>query len=69
VANREGKRPENRQDDIIKTNLKEVIGITGFLGFVLRTVIEKKTMFRRLNGFPSSDEGGDTYSVGSLRKS
>jgi hypothetical protein len=39
VENLEGKRPENRREYIIKTNLKEVIRITGFLGFVHRTVI------------------------------
>jgi hypothetical protein len=40
--------------------------------FVHRPVLEKlkNTMFRKLDLFPFSGEwGGDTYSVGSLRKS
>jgi hypothetical protein len=48
-----------------------IFSITGFLEFVHRPVFYKleNTTFRKLDLFPSSGEGGDTYSVGSLRKS
>jgi hypothetical protein len=40
-------------------------------GLVHRPVFKKRdnTAFRKLDLFPSSGEGGDTYSVGFLRKS
>jgi hypothetical protein len=45
--------------------------ITGYLDFVYRPVFYKleNITFRKLDLFPSSDEGEDTYSVGPLRKS
>jgi hypothetical protein len=47
--------------------------ITGFSDFVHRSVFwraVKNRTFRKLDQFPSSDEGvGDTYSAGSVRKS
>jgi hypothetical protein len=49
------------------------LGITGFLDFLQHLVFSKTltdTAFQKLDLFPSSDEGvGDTYSVGSIRKS
>jgi hypothetical protein len=43
--------------------------ITGFGDFVYLLVFQKleNATFRKLDLFPSSVEGGDTYSVGSLR--
>jgi hypothetical protein len=42
-----------------------------FLDFFHRPVFQKNTTFRKLDLFPSSDEGGkeNTYSVGPLRES
>jgi hypothetical protein len=44
--------------------------ITSFSDFVHRPVFYKleNTTFRKLDLFPSSGEGEETYSVGSLRK-
>jgi hypothetical protein len=47
-----------------------MLRITGFSDFVLRPVFYTlENTFRKLDLFPSSGEGRDTYSVGSLRKS
>jgi hypothetical protein len=48
-----------------------ILRITGFLDFVHRPVFYKpdNTTFRKLDLFPSSSEGVDTYCVGYLKKS
>jgi hypothetical protein len=48
-----------------------ILRITGCSDFVHRPIFWKleNTMFRKLDLFPSSGEGVDTYSVGSLRDS
>jgi hypothetical protein len=47
------------------------VKIVGFLDFVQRPVSEEleNSMCRKLELFPSSGERGDTYFVGSFRKS
>jgi hypothetical protein len=54
-----------------RANKLAVLRITGFFYFVHRPVFYKveHTTFWKLDLFPSSGEGGSTYSVGSFRKS
>jgi hypothetical protein len=53
--------------------LKEpyVLRIFGVLDFVHRPIFQKieNTTFRKLDLFPFAGEGGDNYSVGSIRRS
>jgi hypothetical protein len=49
-------------------NVKPDLRITGFSDFMHRPVFENTT-FRKIYMFPSSGEEGDTYSIGSLKKS
>jgi hypothetical protein len=51
--------------------LHKILRITGFSDFVHRPVFYKleNTAVRKQDLFPSSGEGADIYSVGSLKKS
>jgi hypothetical protein len=69
-----GEQDNHRYDIPLSVEEKQGFAhiITGFLDLFHRPVFQRteNTTFRKMDLFPSSDEGGeDTYSVGSLRKS